>query len=176
MVYKRERDAKRMALFPSLDYRGLYTVLVQLLEVTPLIQVGTDGTTLVMSLILWLENIRPNQICPDCDETVVGQSLISTILCVLPFLEQDLIDNLPSLVASSLVHLPPSLHGHIVQVLCYFLLPLTMGKRVPATTHSFIRASLLMTVFRTLLTGRLRRTGCFLIGLQVLRQRKVRLT
>ena len=58
---------------------------------------------------------------------VLGQALISTILCVMPFLEQDLIDNLPSLVASSIVHMPSSLHGYIVQVLCCFLLPLTMG-------------------------------------------------
>jgi hypothetical protein len=58
---------------------------------------------------------------------VLGQALISTILCVMPFLEQDLIDNLPSLVASSIVHMPSSLHGYIVQVLCSFLLPLTMG-------------------------------------------------
>ena len=43
MVYNKERDAKRMALFPSLDYRGLYAVLVQLLEVTPLVQTGIDG-------------------------------------------------------------------------------------------------------------------------------------
>lgn len=43
MVYNKERDAKRMALFPSLDYRGLYAVLVQLLEVTPLVQAGVDG-------------------------------------------------------------------------------------------------------------------------------------
>ncbi|XP_057379206.1 protein unc-79 homolog [Daphnia carinata] len=100
MIYNKERDSKRMALFPSLDYRGLYTVLIQLLEVIPLIQTGVD---------------------------VLGQALISTILCVMPFIEQDLIDNLPSLVASSIVHLPTSLHGYIVQVLCCFLLPLTMG-------------------------------------------------
>ena len=43
MIYKKERDSKRMALFPSLDYRGLYTVLIQLLEVAPLIQTGVDG-------------------------------------------------------------------------------------------------------------------------------------
>ncbi len=45
MVYNKERDSRRMTLFPSLDYRGLYTVLVQLLEVTPLIQAGVDGIT-----------------------------------------------------------------------------------------------------------------------------------
>ena len=60
--------------------------------------------------------------------SVLGQSLISTILCVMPFLEQDLIDNLPSLVASSIVHMPVTLHGYIIQVLCYYLLPLTMGR------------------------------------------------
>lgn len=49
MVYIKERDAKRMALFPSLDYRGLYTVLIQLLEVAPLIQAGVDGTSRVKS-------------------------------------------------------------------------------------------------------------------------------
>ena len=43
MVYNKERDTRRMALFPSLDYRGLYAVLVQLLQVTPLIQVGVEG-------------------------------------------------------------------------------------------------------------------------------------
>lgn len=43
MVYNRESNTKRMALFPSLDYKGLYTVLIQLLEVAPLIQTGVDG-------------------------------------------------------------------------------------------------------------------------------------
>ena len=51
MVYIKERDAKRMGLFPTLDYRGLYTVLVQLLEVAPLIQVGTDGNDSVSVII-----------------------------------------------------------------------------------------------------------------------------
>lgn len=43
MVYNRESNSKRMALFPSLDYKGLHTVLIQLLEVAPLIQSGVDG-------------------------------------------------------------------------------------------------------------------------------------
>lgn len=67
------------------------------------------------------------------DLLVFGQSLISTILCTLPFIEQDLIDQLPSLVAASIIHMPVALHGYIVQVLCYFLLPLTMGKRLNLT-------------------------------------------
>ena len=32
-----------MALYPSLDYRGLYSVLVQLLEVISQVQNGVDG-------------------------------------------------------------------------------------------------------------------------------------
>ena len=43
MVYKKERDSKRMALYPSLDYRGLYSVVVQLLEVMPLVPSHVDG-------------------------------------------------------------------------------------------------------------------------------------
>ena len=43
MVYNKERDAKRMALYPSLDYRGLFAVLVQLLDVIPLVQTGIEG-------------------------------------------------------------------------------------------------------------------------------------
>ena len=49
MVYQKERESKRMALYPSLDYKGLYTVLVQLLEVIPLIQTGVDGNNLLLS-------------------------------------------------------------------------------------------------------------------------------
>ena len=50
MIYNKERDAKRMALFPSLDYRGLYGVLVQLLEVTPLILTGTESNNFIPCL------------------------------------------------------------------------------------------------------------------------------
>ena len=56
MIYNKERDAKRMALFPSLDYRGLYAVLVQLLEVTPLIQSGTDGNYIIIKFTFKVRN------------------------------------------------------------------------------------------------------------------------
>ena len=73
-------------------------------------------------------SIKVNEIIEELNRqfllTVLGQALISTILCVLPFLEQDQLESLPSLVASSIVHLPASIHGYIVNVLCYFLLPL----------------------------------------------------
>ena len=43
IVYNNGRDARRMTLFPSLDYWGMCAVLVQLLEVTSLVQTGVDG-------------------------------------------------------------------------------------------------------------------------------------
>ena len=43
MVYSKEADAKRLSLFPSLDYKGLHTVIVQLIEVMTTIQTGIDG-------------------------------------------------------------------------------------------------------------------------------------
>lgn len=143
MVYNRERDAKRMALFPSLDYRGLYNVLIQLLEVIPLIQTGVDGMSFSSALFNLSHSLCRTlptifyDVSAFCGSfffylihEVLSQALIGTILCVMPFIEQDLIDNLPSLVASSIVHLPTSLHGYIVQVLCCFLLPLTMGMQL----------------------------------------------
>ena len=53
MVYTRERDCKRMALFPSLDYKGLYNVLMQLMEVAPLIQTGVDGMSIGHSFFVY---------------------------------------------------------------------------------------------------------------------------
>lgn len=35
-----EMDSMRMGLFPSLDYKGLYNVLIPFIEVTHLIQYG----------------------------------------------------------------------------------------------------------------------------------------
>lgn len=43
-----EMDAARMALFPNLDYKGLYNALVPLIEVAPLVQNGLEGTYLMI--------------------------------------------------------------------------------------------------------------------------------
>lgn len=87
---------------------------------------------------------------------MLGQSLISTILCVLPFLEQDQLDNISSLVAGSIVHLPKSLHDFIVQVLCYYLLPLTMSPTeddIPLSMHYSIPGILMAVLQYTDQTG-----------------------
>lgn len=43
MVKSPECDAKRMALYPNLDYKGLYNAIVQLVDIVHLIQYGVQG-------------------------------------------------------------------------------------------------------------------------------------
>ncbi|XP_044257463.1 protein unc-79 homolog isoform X1 [Tribolium madens] len=96
-----EMDSVRMGLFPSLDYKGLYNSLVPLIEVAPLIQYGLNS---------------------------FGQATLQCLGCLLPFLEHDLIDNLPYLTASSIAVLPSSLHQDIVNSLCFYILPFTITR------------------------------------------------
>lgn len=101
LLKKPENDQTRLSLFPSLDYKGLYNALLPLLEVAPLIQNGLD---------------------------VFGQAVLQCLGCLLPFLDGDLINHLPYLTASSIAVLPPSLHQHIVNYLCLYILPFTIRK------------------------------------------------
>lgn len=96
-----EMDGVRLGLFPSLDYKGLYNSLVPLIEVAPLIQYGIHA---------------------------FGQAILQCLGSLLPFLEHDLIDNLPYLTASSIAVLPANLHQDIVNTLCYYVLPFTICK------------------------------------------------
>lgn len=43
MVKCPDSDGKRMALYPNLDYRGLYSAIVQLVDIVHLIQCGVQG-------------------------------------------------------------------------------------------------------------------------------------
>lgn len=49
--------------------------------------------------------------------------------CILPFLDRDLIDNLPYLCASLFSVLPPSLHQDIINYLCFYILPFTITRQ-----------------------------------------------
>lgn len=42
-----EMDATRMALYPNLDYKGLYMALQQMVDVAPLIQFGLHGMFII---------------------------------------------------------------------------------------------------------------------------------
>lgn len=101
LIKNPEMDGVRLGLFPSLDYKGLYNSLVPLIEVAPLIQYGIHA---------------------------FGQAILQCLGSLLPFLEHDLIDNLPYLTASSIAVLPTNLHQDIVNTLCYYILPFTISK------------------------------------------------
>lgn len=102
MLKQRSEEAARMQLFPNLDYNGLFNVVVQLIDVTPHVQLGVQA---------------------------LGQAILLTISCLLPFLEHDQIDTLPYLVATSLGTYPSSLHKDIIDLLCHYLFPFTLCKQ-----------------------------------------------
>ncbi|XP_071543773.1 protein unc-79 homolog isoform X4 [Panulirus ornatus] len=100
MLRHRDQDVMRLALFPNLDYVGLHKSLVALVDIMPLIQSGTQ---------------------------VFGQALLNTLACLLVFLERNVIDTLPYLVASMMTSVPEPLHQQLITVLCYYILPVTVG-------------------------------------------------
>ncbi|KAJ8981492.1 hypothetical protein NQ317_007018 [Molorchus minor] len=57
-----------------------------------------------------------------------GQAILQCLGSLLPFLEYDLIDNLPFLAASSIAVLPSSLHQDIINSLCFYILPFTIPR------------------------------------------------
>ena len=95
----RERDTERLALFPSLDYKGLYTTLLQFLDIVDLLPNGLYD---------------------------FGKALLVTLCSLVPFLERELIDTLPYVVASTLISFPDSLVEEVVDCICYNLLPFTI--------------------------------------------------
>uniref|UniRef100_A0A0P4WEN1 Protein unc-79 homolog n=3 Tax=Scylla olivacea TaxID=85551 RepID=A0A0P4WEN1_SCYOL len=103
MLHHRAQDSERLALFPNLDYLGLHQALVALVDVMPLIQSGTQG---------------------------FGQALLNTLACLVVFLERQVIDTLPYLIASMMTAVPEPLHQQLITTLCYYILPVTVGAAV----------------------------------------------
>jgi hypothetical protein len=58
----------------------------------------------------------------------LGEAVLSVLGCLVPFLEYDLLDSLPYIVASTLATFPQSLHSDTIELLCSNLLPMTLGK------------------------------------------------
>ncbi|XP_076225876.1 UNC-79 domain-containing protein isoform X2 [Nomia melanderi] len=102
MIKSQKLDAERMALYPNLDYKQLYNTLTQLMDVVPSIHIGLQA---------------------------FGQALLQCLACLLPFLDHDLIDNVPYLTASSILVLPVELHQDIVNYLCFYILPFTITRK-----------------------------------------------
>lgn len=61
--------------------------------------------------------------------SVFGKAVLQCLGCILPFLDKDLIDNIPYLVASAISVLPSSLHQDIINSLCFFILPFTITRQ-----------------------------------------------
>lgn len=64
---------------------------------------------------------------------VFGKAILQCLGCILPFLDKDLIDNLPYLTASTISVLPSSLHQDIINYLCYYILPFTITRQSDET-------------------------------------------
>ncbi|XP_030374945.1 protein unc-79 homolog isoform X4 [Scaptodrosophila lebanonensis] len=106
-------DPTRMSAYPNLEYGNLYNALTMLIDVAPCIQYG---------------------------QIVFGKALLQCLSCILPFLDKDLIDNLPYLVSSTISVLPPALHQDIVNALCYYILPFTITRRTAGSDEQECQA------------------------------------
>ncbi|XP_075145710.1 UNC-79 domain-containing protein isoform X8 [Haematobia irritans] len=102
LIRNPSEDPTRMSAYPNLEYGNLYNALTMLIDVAPCIQYG---------------------------QIVFGKALLQCLCCILPFLDKDLIDNLPYLASSTISVLPPALHQDIVNALCYYILPFTITRR-----------------------------------------------
>ncbi|TRY55538.1 hypothetical protein DNTS_003662, partial [Danionella cerebrum] len=101
-----EREHTREAQlseYPSLDYQGLYSTLVTLLDLVPLLQHGQHE---------------------------LGQAVFYTTSCLLPFLSEDLLSTLPFTMISTLATFPPFLHKDVIEYLSSSFLPMAiLGSR-----------------------------------------------
>ncbi|XP_054711004.1 protein unc-79 homolog [Uloborus diversus] len=119
-----EKDAARTSLFPSLDYKTLHQALVELVDAVPLVQHGAHA---------------------------LGSTILHTLACLVPFLEHDLMDTLPYLVASAITLFPCSLHKDIIDVLCHHLIPFTFRTDPKDNCDSYASmstAAVLMMIFQ----------------------------
>ena len=141
MMRCRERDAERLSLFPSLDYKGLYSTLLQFLDLVHLFQVcfftiiilyqfEKNGILFPKIVLIFYEKL----FCYLFTVLFIfiifqnglydfGKAFLTTLVSLVPFLERELIDTLPYVVASTLINFPSSLVEDVVDVLCWNLLP-----------------------------------------------------
>ncbi|RLU15055.1 hypothetical protein DMN91_012942, partial [Ooceraea biroi] len=80
-----------------------------------------------------------------------GKALLQCLACMLPFLDHDLIDNLPYLTASTISIFPMELHEEIMNYLCFYILPFTIQRQDEIGNESAASqsvAAIIMTVFQ----------------------------
>ena len=115
----KNKDAVRLANFPSLDYTGILNAVVQLLDALHLVSTS---------------------------QVPLGQSILHTLCWLVPFVEHELMDTLPYLAASCMATLPSACHKDIVAMLCYNLLPFTLCTSSSSTYCKLSVPSILMMV------------------------------
>ncbi|XP_026830601.1 protein unc-79 homolog, partial [Ooceraea biroi] len=124
LIKSQEKDAERMAFYPNLDYKQLYNAVTQLIDIVPQIHIGLQA---------------------------FGKALLQCLACMLPFLDHDLIDNLPYLTASTISIFPMELHEEIMNYLCFYILPFTIQRQDEIGNESAASqsvAAIIMTVFQ----------------------------
>lgn len=99
----KENDPERMALYPSLDYKGLYSTLLNFIDL--------------------VQYIPPHGLFD------FGKAFLNTLCAMVPFLERELIDTLPYMCCAMITALPLSLSQDVVDVICWRLIPFTISKR-----------------------------------------------
>ncbi|XP_064622108.1 protein unc-79 homolog isoform X4 [Lineus longissimus] len=120
----RQRDSIRLSVFPNLNYSGLHACVIGIIDVVPVLQYG---------------------------QTALGEAVLCVLGCLVPFLEYDLLDSLPYIVASTLATFPQSLHSDTVELLCSNLLPMTLGYAEVNDTPTYASesvAAIIMMVFQ----------------------------
>jgi len=106
MMKSKENDPERMALYPSLDYKGLYSTMLNFIDLV--------------------------QYIPPQGLFEFGRAFLNTLCSLVPFLERELIDTLPYMCCSMLTALPASLSQDIIQVICWHLIPFCINMRRPS--------------------------------------------
>ena len=99
MMKSKENDPDRMALYPSLDYKGLYMTLLNFHDIIGHVHQGLYD---------------------------FGKAYLNTLCALVPFLERELIDTLPYMCCTLLPVFPASLSQDIVNVVCWHLIPFTI--------------------------------------------------
>lgn len=122
MIRDVSRDPIRIGFFPNLDYRTLYYTLSQMLDSFPHIQ-----STLQASApgkytgIYFTGNFNISLV-------VVFEYLLHALVCLVPFLEHELMDSMPLTVANT-ISLNFISHQDIIDMLCYNILPFTLNRK-----------------------------------------------
>lgn len=112
-----------MGAYPNLEYGNLYNAIAMLLDVAQNIQFGLN-CKLKINILNEDVYYKPHNIL-----SAFGKAVLQCLGCILPFLDKDLIDNIPYLAASSISVLPPNLHQDIINYLCFYILPFTITRQ-----------------------------------------------